>query len=160
MQRKLRLVSIHGEATGPPVEEIDDRPLKKTLDSVTKGGTCHPHWRFVLQSHEAEALFQVLKGRVYTQERLKEAIEFLWMIDQQNRNTGWTDERLRRYVRQAARTLEVKPWAENLLNHLQESITLVKQRTGQTFFRRELLAAALLFFYTGHQEQVPQRATG
>ena len=160
MPPRLRLVSVHRQSTGPPLEEIDDRPLQKMIDSITKDGTCQSQWRYVLQKHEAEALFQVIKGRVYTQERLKEAVEFLWMIDQQNRNTGWTDERLRQYVRQAAKTLEVKSWAENLLNHLQESITLVKQRTGQTFFRRELLCAALLFFYTGHQEQLPQRATG
>lgn len=158
MQRRLRLVSVHGESTGPPVETIDDFPLKRAIVSVTQGST-KTSWRYVLQRQEAEALFRVLRGRIYTPARLQAAVEFLWMIDPQDKNTGWSDERLRNYIHQSAKTLH-KRWASNLLVGLQDSITRVKQRTGEAYFRGELLSAALFFFCTGHQEQISQRATG
>ena len=157
---RLRLVSVHGQSTGPSVEEIDDAALKRAIDAVTKGGTCRPYWRYVFQKHEGEALFRVLRGRIYTPARLQQAVEFCWMIDPQDKNTGWSDERLRNYIHQSAKTLQFEIWAEALLIELQESITQVKKRTGETFFRRELLGAALFFFCTGHHEQVLQRATG
>ncbi|HAU66422.1 MAG: hypothetical protein A2017_16885 [Lentisphaerae bacterium GWF2_44_16] len=166
MQR-LRLVSVHGESTGPPVDLIDDGPLERALDSVTKRlvdstktYTDKLDWRYVLLRQEREVLFQVLRGRVYTPVRLREAVEFLWMIDPQDKKKGWNDQRLKNYVYQANKTLQFKHWGQNLLSDLQDKITQVKHTTNQTFFRRELLCAALFFFCTGHQEQIPQRATG
>lgn len=127
-----------------PFEARENVDLRCTLARLTLG-THDRQKGFVLLPSEAQALYDALAHRMFSQVQLDEIERLIREVDPQEDDSVWNSRRLRSLVRARRHALDRPEWIDQPLVRLHAAI---RDQGRDKQFRLWLTRAALVIFLT------------
>ena len=128
-----------------PIEVCENEDLRRMLARLTWGTYDKAQGSWVLLLSEAQALYEVLAPRTFSQGQLEAVVRTLRLVDPYASDTRWNEARLTSLVLAASGFVERGWWIDEAVRRLHAAM---RAQGPHARFRLALCRAALVTFLT------------